>query len=420
MNSKLLVISPEQIVPPKYGGSLRSANIILGLAKEFETTVIVPQEQINIENGIKYDPEISQINWVSQPKYPKSQPTTIGKIINRFYTWQEKKQRKQWHGIFSNWYFGPLSSWNCNIQKTINRIKPDAVIIEHTRPSATLDFIKKIHPSAIRIVDSHNVESDLLNQILKDKYPPKFTQKTIEKIKKYEQLLNKRCDMLWACSTNDIERYKELGVTKPQISVVPNGVNTKAIPFRIGQPTAITPQIVFTGSLCWQPNETGIQWFYNEVWPILKKTVKNIHWDIVGRTPSQNIRDIANADEAITLHADVKSVIPYLHKAHVGICPLFTGSGTRLKIIESFSAGLPMVSTRLGAEGIETINNKDIIIADEAEQFATAILDIIDHPIKAEIIRKNAHKLAIDQYDWTSISKKATLQLIEILQHKNK
>lgn len=292
---------------------------------------------------------------------------------------------------------------------------PDVVLIEHTRHSASLDTVRRLRPEALRVVNSQNVESDLVRQLISTTIPESRRQLILKELEDYERALDQRCDVLWSCSALDLERYRQLGIRRPASGVVPNGVDTQATPFLESKPKSERPQVLFTGTLCYEPNVNGIFWFHREVWPILKALVPQVRWQIIGRAPTPPIRNLADQDQSIDLAADVPSVQPYLEQADVGICPLFSGSGTRLKILEAFSAGLPMVSTRLGAEGIDAVPGEDILIADDPAGFASAIARLLQNPGEAERIRQSARRLAVKLYDWNSIADKAAWQLNDLL-----
>ena len=412
----MLALSPEAIVPPLYGGALRSANIILGLANVFETTVLVPQSQPDIDAAIESNPRLGTVCWKSIWNHSGRRPVSLlKKLRRRLDIRREEQLRRRWQGIYRDWYFGPLYSWNTILEQIISETAPDVVLVEHTRHSASLDMVRRLRPKALRVVNSQNVESDLVRQLIANSIPETRRQLIIKELEDYERALNRRCDVLWSCSEPDQERYRELGITRPASGVVPNGVDTQATPFLAAKPKSQPPRVLFTGTLCYEPNVNGIFWFHREVWPILKTLVPQVRWQIIGRAPTQSIMNLAEQDPAIDLAADVPAVQPYLEQADAGICPLFSGSGTRLKILEAFSAGLPMVSTRLGAEGIDAVPGEDILIADNPAEFASAIARLLQNPSEAERIRQNARSLAVKLYDWASIAEKAARQLNDLL-----
>jgi glycosyltransferase involved in cell wall biosynthesis len=203
-----------------------------------------------------------------------------------------------------------------------------------------------------------------------------------------------------------------MGITNAAIRVVPNGVDTGAIPFKVRSTGASVPIVLFIGTISYQPNQDGIHWFHTMVWPGLKARFPGIKWFIVGRFPTSDVLALAEADHAIEVHADVSSTQPFLDMADVAICPLMAGSGTRLKILEAFSAGVPMVSTKLGAEGIAAKHAESIYLADSPKEFESAIAELIEFPDKADSIRKVARHIVETKYEWAGITSDAIGDLL--------
>lgn len=224
--------------------------------------------------------------------------------------------------------------------------------------------------------------------------------------------MNNLCDLLWCCSLQEQERYRAMGITKAAIRLVPNGVDTEAIPFKESRMRKNEPIVLFIGTISYQPNQDGIHWFHTMVWPGLKARFPGIKWFIVGRFATSDVLALSETDQSIEVHADVASTQPFLDMADVAICPLMTGSGTRLKILEAFSAGVPMVSTHLGAEGIEAKHAESIYLADTPKEFEAAIAKLIESPDQADSIRRAARHIVETKYEWVGITSEAIRDLL--------
>jgi glycosyltransferase involved in cell wall biosynthesis len=124
--------------------------------------------------------------------------------------------------------------------------------------------------------------------------------------------------------------------------------------------------------------------------------------NIVGRGDKGPYSELIN-DSTTNFIGEVEDVTPWYRKCNVAIAPLLQGSGTRLKILEAMSLGNPMVSTAIGAEGIECIPERDILIADEPADFADKIISLVSDPGKSTLISDNARKLVEDKYSWNVI-----------------
>lgn len=372
---------------------------------------VVPQTESSIQAGVESNPELVGIRWVSALERPCS--GFYDTAIHQVDRLRERLARRKWRGVYRDWYFGPLYTWMRTLKASLREFDPDIVMLEHTRHAATLDFVRRICPRALRVVDSHNVESQLLRQVLPSSLSAARKQKILVRLEGDERELNRRCDILFSCSLADEERYRAIGVSRPRMKVIPNGVDTTKIGFRSRERNAEEePRILFSGTLCYEPNEEGIDWFGREVWPQLKRELPGVRWMIVGRAPSPPIRALAASDSQIELSADVPSLEPFLASADVGICPLFSGSGTRLKILEAFSSGLPMVSTSVGVEGIAAENSEHLMIADSPVDFLGAIVSLIRDRELAKRLSLKSRRLAVERYDWAQIADDAASELM--------
>jgi len=392
----------------------------MGLAQHFATTVVLPQSNEGIRRVVEQRPDLSGVQWVSSFQgLGQRNRSLVDRVRNRIDCWRESRLRARWTGVGHNWAFGPLSSWYEVLGDVISNGQPDIVMVEHTRHAATMAWLKHRCPRACLVVNSQNVESDLLRQIIPSAVPGKKKQNWIREVESNERNLGKYCNLLWSCSEQDQDRYKKLGVNCRNWGVVPNGVDVIATPFRNSNVAHTESRILFIGTLCYVPNEQGIAWFNRTVWPILKASVPGIKWRIVGRAPSPAVRDLAVLDGSIELYADVPSTQPHLAVSQVGICPLHSGGGTRLKILEAFSAGLPMVSTTLGAEGIDAVPSKHLKIENDPQAFADAIVGLLTDSNMAEEMRASAREFVVGKYVWEVILDQAATQLKDLLRTQN-
>ena len=182
--------------------------------------------------------------------------------------------------------------------------------------------------------------------------------------------------------------------------MTPTGVDLAR--FRTGAPDpgAAEPLVVFVGSMDWEPNEDGMLWFHEEVWPQVRTAVPSARLRIVGRSPPPAIAQLAGG--AIEVTGTVPSVIEHLHAAAVVIVPLRIGGGTRLKIYEAMAARRPVVATRVGAEGLDYRAGEDILIADAPGEFANAVIGLLHDPVRRSSVGLAAERRAA-MYDWPNV-----------------
>jgi glycosyltransferase involved in cell wall biosynthesis len=153
----------------------------------------------------------------------------------------------------------------------------------------------------------------------------------------------------------------------------------------------------------WEPNIDAVEYFCREIWPVVLSAHADARFQIVGRNPHPRVRRLASASVEVT--GTVPSVSDYLRSATVVIVPLRIGGGTRLKIFEAMAMAKAMVSTSIGAEGLDVTHGRDLLIADDAASFAAAILQLLRDPELRRRCEQNAAALAA-RFDWSQIARR--------------
>ncbi|HWO35585.1 MAG TPA: glycosyltransferase, partial [Candidatus Acidoferrum sp.] len=162
--------------------------------------------------------------------------------------------------------------------------------------------------------------------------------------------------------------------------------------------------ILFVGSMDYHANIEGVTWFTREVWPEIAEMHRELQFIIVGRHPSREVRALAS--DRIRVTGTVEDVRPLYASAAAVVVPLRVGSGTRLKILEAMAAGVPVVSTRLGAEGIDATHDVHLLLADDRAEMVAAINQIVSSPpIRSRLVLA-ARELVVDRYDWALIGER--------------
>lgn len=164
----------------------------------------------------------------------------------------------------------------------------------------------------------------------------------------------------------------------------------------------IENQLLFTGTMNYFPNCDAVCHFYKQIFPFIRANLPNIRFYIVGHQPSKKMWQLAK-DKAVVVTGKVADVRPYFRKASVFVCPLRAGSGVQAKILEAMAMGTPVVTTSIGLEGIEAIPDRDLLVADEPEEFAQKTLELIRDAQFRQKIAQNARKLVESRYSWDSV-----------------
>ncbi len=200
-------------------------------------------------------------------------------------------------------------------------------------------------------------------------------------------------------AVSDLERrWVERAAPGAAVTLAPNGVDTEHFRPRPAPPAA--PSVVFTGAMNYPPNVDAVTWFCDTTWPILRRQCPDLRFRIVGRTPDPRVRALGGRD-GVAVTGEVADVRPYLAEASAVVVPLRSGGGTRLKILEALAMGRPVVSTMLGAEGLEATDGRHLLLADTPEQLTRAVLSVLRSPELARRLGAAGRRLAVERYDWS-------------------
>jgi glycosyltransferase involved in cell wall biosynthesis len=204
-----------------------------------------------------------------------------------------------------------------------------------------------------------------------------------------------RVSQAFACSEDDaaeIERRWEV-----PSAVVPNGADVERLASISDE--GITPgRLLFAGTMSYQPNADAARWLGEEIFPAVRERRPDATLSIVGRDPPASVRALASKP-GVDVPGRVADLEPWLAGAEVVLAPMLSGSGTKLKVIEAMAAGRPVVATAIGAEGIEATDD-ELRVADGADRFADAVVELLDDPARARRIGAAARALAAARYSW--------------------
>lgn len=253
------------------------------------------------------------------------------------------------------------------------------------------------------VVDMHNVYSRLAARAAREQRDiarQLYLQHEAALIARIERQASLNAHTVLAVSEEDADYFAALGARR--VTLVPNGVDCaqyEQLPLagRSGAPT-----ILYVGSFTWEPNVAAARFLATEVLPRVAQHVPDARVVLVGKDPGPDIRALAAADARVVVAGNVPDVSVYLRQAHVLAVPLQVGGGTRLKILEAFAAGVPVVSTPVGCEGIRGEDGKHLIIVDRPD-FAAAITTLLRDGARAHRLAHAARALARERYDWLTV-----------------
>ncbi|MCP9903229.1 glycosyltransferase [Cyanobium sp. BA5m-21] len=278
--------------------------------------------------------------------------------------------------------------------------------------------LKKRLPNIKVVCDTDSVWSRFILRELPYAEGPRRQQIQIDGKKKQneEEEWVELCEVTTAVSEVDAAYYRSIASHPERIYLFSNVIDVTSYKIVPARPEGfVNPCIFLAGS--YGPNSAmnmAAKWVLDEVLPILYESYSNIHFYIVGRNSDSQFGD--RAGPGITVTGTLDSVLPFLCHSNVALVPLKFESGTRFKILEAAACNVPIVSTTLGAEGIPVIDGEHLLIADTADEFASAIRRILDDQVFAKFLSDNCFKLVTENNSIEALSIEA-VQILELLEN---
>jgi polysaccharide biosynthesis protein PslH len=266
--------------------------------------------------------------------------------------------------------------------------------------SASLNFPR--FSGTPMVLFQHNIESELWKRIAQTE--GNMVNRVVYKLEaarmlRYEREAIGRFQHVIAVSERDREQMKQMSGSTP-ISIVPTGVDLQQYQAAKGS-SAQGTLVVFPGTMDFEPNIDAVTYFCQEIWPSIKVRVPSARLRIVGRSPHIRVRRLAS--DSVEVTGRVPSIIDHLREAAVIVVPLRIGAGTRLKIYEAMAMGKAVVSTRIGAEGLEVQDGCDLLLADDPATFSERVVQLLtDLEFRLRLETAAAQRVA--PYDWSVIA----------------
>jgi glycosyltransferase involved in cell wall biosynthesis len=273
----------------------------------------------------------------------------------------------------------------------------DIIQLEGLFMGVYLAAIKK-HSSARVVLRAHNIEHFIWDRhILNEKNRLKKLYLRIQnrRLKQFELKVMSEVDAIVPITRVDEAAFRSLGFSKPMFSCI-TGVDVNY--YQLRQNTPVKPKTVFYfGSMDWLPNQEAVMWFLDHCWPHVHKTVPEAKFIIAGRGMPHELLHLSKPN--VLVIENVSDGKAFFHQHEVMVVPLLSGSGLRIKIIEGMAYGKAIVSTTVGAEGINYSNQENILIADTPSDFATAVIELLRNDSRRMAIENGASALAHREFD---------------------
>jgi glycosyltransferase involved in cell wall biosynthesis len=279
---------------------------------------------------------------------------------------------------------------------------------EHSYLYPLAERLRRFWPHARLVCDAHNVEYVLQTRIagtMKSDRGRRWALLEAGILKRWEERMLARADLTLCCSEVDATIFREQSPGAP-VKVVPNGVDTDH--FQPGPGPSAAPTILFSGTAGYHPNDDAVSWFVAEILPVIRRAMPQVRLRLAGRRADVEWGHFAAADSLIEVASDVPDMRPLFRQAWVCVAPLRSGSGTRIKILEAMAMGRAVVSTTVGAEGIELTPDRHLCLADEPAKFAAKVVELLQGAERRREMERAARELACAKYDWKLMTARVT------------
>lgn len=286
----------------------------------------------------------------------------------------------------------------------LQRQRFDAVHIDHLQMA---QYVLPRRTGAHLILDQHNVESVIVRRLAEttpSRWIRLYANQEWPKLERYEVGICKQCDQVLTVTEEDASILRALDPGLTNVTAIPIGVDGEYFSPVDRRPDSKT--LLSIGTMFTQPNIDAILWFHERIYPMIKEKVPDARLNIVGNKPVERITGLALLDKSVTVTGYVEDVRPTAIDSAAFIVPLLSGSGMRVKILNAMSMALPVVSTRIGAEGIAATDGRNILIANSPENFSRHCIQLINDPKRRTEIGNGGRALVESLYSWGAISRR--------------
>jgi glycosyltransferase involved in cell wall biosynthesis len=385
---RVLAIDEALPYPPDSGKRIRTWELLRRLAPEFEITLVHPARGDDVP-GADAAVRAAGIRTIPVPL------ARIRKSGPRF-AWD------LFRNLFHSRPYMAMAHASAAVRRAVAAEAaarpPDLVHVEWT--PLVVNVPEGLGPVSIA---AHNVESDIWERTTAAQRSAArrwYAGVQAKKVSRFERAALAGADAVLAVSDGDAARIREFAAP-PRVVVVRNGVDARAF---APDPSVRreAEEVLFVGSLDWRPNQDAVGWFLAEVWPRIRAKRPAASFVVVGRTPPPWFTAAVTAAPGARVAASVPDVRPFVARAAVSVVPLRIGGGSRLKICEALAMETPVVSTTVGAEGLEI--GDGAAIADGAEAFAAAVLSTLADPAESLARSRRGRTRVLSAHDWDAIA----------------
>lgn len=392
---KILYLTPMPPSPPRFGGQMRMHGLMTAMARRHDVSAVSLVDSsfdaTACERAMReYCKDVALVPNARAPDGAAKRLLQLRSMVSR-------------HSFEHRRYGVP------GLQSTLDRIlgaqRFDVVDLEF--PYLARYRLRQAPPGQRvppLVLDTHEIEYDILRQVAASEAGLQrrvYNSLNWRKMRREERQAFLGADGIAVCSAVDRDRLLA-DAPSARTRVVPNAADVEFFQPRPGDPRPDGKTVLFFGTLGYFPNVDGVLFFLREVWPRIAQSHPEAVCKIIGPHPPQEVQ--AHRGPRVEIAGFVDDLRPHIAQAAALVVPLRIGGGTRLKIVEGMAMAKPIVSTRLGAEGIDAEPEREILLADEPQDFARAVGRVLDDKGLASRLGQAARKLAVERYSWTAAS----------------
>ncbi len=386
---KILMLTPYLPYPLLSGGQIRTYNLLKKMAKKHEITLFA---LIKNESEKQYIKELEKYCHKVKVFKRSSQPFTLANI---------------WKTAFSSFPFLVIRN---HVASVIDAVRQEL-------SSGNYDLIHAETFYMMPHIPDTKIPVMLVEQTIEYLGYESFAASTrwqflrpllnldIKKIKYWEKYYWQTCDSLVTMSQDDKDFIAEQIGSTTKIDVVANGVDTKWFAEK-KFPRRSTPTLLSVGTFKWLPNVEAVKFLVNQVWPLIKKARPDVKLWIVGNAPTTDILEFAKKDAQIEVSGRIPDIREAFQGAHILLAPVFSGKGTRYKILEAMASGTPIIATSTAVEGLGVESGEEVLIADDAATMAQLTLSLLDNQTLQKKLSTRGHTFVAKNYDWDLIAQR--------------
>lgn len=391
---KILSIANKLPYPPKDGGAIGVLNTATGLAESGNTvTIFAVNTRKHAYDPARIPAEItSVVSFVTVGADTSLQPAAM-----------------LWNLLFSRMPYIAVRFHQPAIRDAlVTHLKQnsyDIIQLEGPYLGRFLPEIRRLSRASV-VFRSHNVEYEIWQRKAENERNPFkrwYLNLLSRRIRRFELAVMLGCDLMVTVSERDERILRTHGFGKPSLTS-PSGIRVSDYPCRMVKSNG---RICFIGALDWMPNQEGVLWFTEHVFRDLQRERPGTELHVAGRNAPPGFEKKLKAP-GVVFHGEVEDAHAFLERSNILIAPLMSGSGIRIKILEGMALCKAIVTSSVGAEGLDAEHGRHLMVADDAGRFREELISLLAHPGKAEGIARNARRLVEEKFDTFTLCSRLT------------